>query len=231
MKFSKFSPVSFPESRTTLAFGFSCWTEASRIGSRIGSIRSILFIPRISASMICLMANSFTSFMRYLKRLPSIKVTRGAISTCSPRFMSLISSFITCGKAIPVGSIMRMSGLYSFASMVTVVLNPTFREQQIHPLVISFVSNPNLFITSPSIPISPISFTIMATFFPFSARYLPILIIVVVFPLPRNPPTTMTCIFSPPFVLSCLFLIFPLIYFHSDKFNLFIPLSLQAFPI
>jgi len=205
MKLSNFSSISFPESGMILALGFSCCTEASRIGSRIGSIRSTLFIPRISASIICLMANSFTSFIRCLKRLPSIKVTRGAILTSSPRFISSTSFLMRLGKAIPVGSIIRISGLYSFARRVIVVLRPTLREQQMQPLVISLVSNPNLLITSPSIPISPISFTMMATFFPFSARYLPILIIVVVFPLPRKPPTTIICIYFPPFSAIIMF--------------------------
>ena len=206
---------------TTLAFGFSCCTEASRIGSRIGSIRSTLFITRISASMICRMAKSFTSFIRCLKRLPSIRVTRGAIFTCSPRFMSSISFLIKCGKAIPVGSIIRISGLYSFARRVTVVLNPTFREQQMHPLVISLVSNPKRLITSPSIPTSPISFTIMATFFPFSARYFPILMIVVVFPLPRKPPTTITCKFFSS--LWCFFAYCFLLYSSFSSNKLFFP--------
>ena len=83
---------------------------------------------------------SYSIHYTKLYELPSIRVTRGAILTSSPRFISSTSFLITWGKAIPVGSIITISGLYSFVRRSIVVLSPTFREQQMQPLVIVITS-------------------------------------------------------------------------------------------
>mmetsp|Transcript_24604 Transcript_24604/g.33712 ORF Transcript_24604/g.33712 Transcript_24604/m.33712 type:complete len:281 (+) Transcript_24604:786-1628(+) len=178
---------------------------STRLKSAVSGIRSILFTSKRSAKATCSTASfsapsGFSSSRCCSMCLASMRVT---IPSSLKYFWIVSSTKNVCatgaGSAMPVVSITTASSWSPFSRRFTSFFSTSIRSwrtvQQTHPLSISTISSSLcacmfFFRRASSIPTSPNSFSITAIFRPCCCVRM--WLRRVVFPLPRNPVSTVT---------------------------------------